>query len=664
MVLSTNVKSFLKFLLPTLLWCFIYRDLLLGKLNVSEDTFAVYAVVKYFLANLQVGIFAHWNPFLHWGMGHICQVGEYNPMWLLTYLFNAIGMDFYHAFLITVISYMFLGVIGVYYLLSFLLKDEFLAYLGFLFFLFSGYTMIVFTQMTVILLFVPAVWFFYFMGDFYIKKRSSSILCMTFCLMLIMTTYIPFYFLIVLICLTFFGLIFFPKVIWRIIVAIKDFIIKRPFLSLFAFGAVGIAVLISFLNWLFLRADFLVLARPTDVSYDKVKDSGILISDILRDNSLFSLIIQALRIPILAHAKSIFTLDTISFDNQRIFYLPMAAHVLLLIGLWSKINRRILLWASLSLVLFLIAITRLTGFYQFLYEHIFFFKMFRNLFILIPFISFFYILLILEVSKGAIQYCCKYFQKYISLLKMALFMMILYAPFFVLSSHAQKFAAMEQSDLIKMSISLPLEKPVFSFVRPVSISEGLKPNDVYRLYNWHIISMHDADRFITFNYGYPTNFSKQLASIYDRSPEFAEYVRHKFVLYDQRPRTPAFEHPEDFIQWFMAEPQGQMISSSNEGIKIDKFNANQLHITTHLVKDKFLVYNDSYHPLWKAYVNDKPVRLNKTHFAFKGIALPAGTARVRFEFEPVGGNTLYMVVLSFFYVLFFTCVYFSIVKRP
>ena len=187
MPLSTRLRSLLKFLLPAALWCFIYRDILWGKLNVSEDTFAVYAVVKYFLANLKLGIFAHWNPFIHWGMGHICQVGEYNPMWILTYFFNFLGLDFYHAFLSTVMIYMFIGVMGLYRVLLFLLKDRFLAYLGFLFFLFSGFTMAVFTQMTIVLLFVPSVWFFYFLGDFYVSRRTSSILCMAFCLMLIMT---------------------------------------------------------------------------------------------------------------------------------------------------------------------------------------------------------------------------------------------------------------------------------------------------------------------------------------------------------------------------------------------------------------------------------------------------------------------------------------------
>ncbi len=663
MALSTSLKNSLKFILPIVVWCCIYRGLLFGALNVSEDTFAVYAVVKYFLANLKTGIFAHWNPFIHWGMGHICQVGEYNPMWLFTYVLNGLGVSFYHSFLWTVILYMFAGVIGVYYLLLLIFKDRFLAYLGYLFFLFSGFPMIVFTQVTIVLLFVPVVWFLKFLGDFYVSRSVPSVLCMTFCLMLITTTYIPFYFLIVMGVLLVFGVIIFPRVCWNMFTAIKFFVCTKPFVFMLALCSIGAGVGVSFLNWLFLKSNFIVLARPTDVSYDSIKDSGVLISDILRDNSLFSVLIQMLKMPILEHAKSIFTLDTISFDNQRIFYLPIVAHLCVMAGVLAKLNRHFLLWGAVSFTLFLIAITRLSGFYHFLYDHIFFFKMFRNLFILIPFIYVAYIALALEASKGFIL---RIFDRYSTAktgIKAAIIMMTMFAAWPVLSAHAQKFALMEHSDLIQRSVSLPLEKPVFSFVRPVSVSDGLKPNDVYRLYNWHMIAMKDADRFITFSYGYPTVWSKQLAALSMNVPQLTAYVQHKFVLYEAPYQPPSFFSPEDFVHWSEVSPPGRFISGASDGLVIDRFNANQLHFTMRNPRGMFFVYNDSYHPYWKVFVNDRPVKLQRVNFAFKGVVLPAGTSHVRFEFDPPGGNALYLGVLLFFYVFFAFCVYLSFRKR-
>ena len=87
---------------PFALWCFLYRGFFWGDLQISEDTFTVYGVIKYFLGHLSSGIFPHWDPFMMWGMGDVYQSGEFNPVWLLTLALNALRMDFYHAFLWTI----------------------------------------------------------------------------------------------------------------------------------------------------------------------------------------------------------------------------------------------------------------------------------------------------------------------------------------------------------------------------------------------------------------------------------------------------------------------------------------------------------------------------------------------------------------------------------
>lgn len=664
MGLLQKIKLSLMFLLPAFLWGFLYKDFFIGKSYISEDTFAVYAVVKYFLSNLSSGVFAHWNPYIHWGMGHVCQVGEFNPIWLLVLLFNTLGVDFYYAFLWTIIMYMFFGVFGVYKLLRFFIKDSFLCYLGFLFFLFSGFTMSIFTQITIVLIFVPSVWFFYFLCQFAKSPKSSSMLWMVFMLMLIMTTYIPFYFLTVFLVFISFYVLLFPKEFLRFFGIFTNFMIQRPWISCFALLGLVCAVGISFSNWLFLKKDFVVLARSTIVNFDMVKGSGILISEILRDHSIFSVMIHGFNIPMLQYSRDIFTLDNIAFDAQRIFYLPFVCHILILLGIFNRISKRILLVSGVCFVLFMIAIANLTPLYEFLFRHLIFFKMFRNIFLLIPYIAFFYIFWSLVVSEDSWEKLKIVLGKRLVFIKIIIIITAIIQPYFVLSDHARKFNLMEPSDIIKQSIKEPLKTSGFSFIREISNKEGLKPNDVYRKYNWHIIAQKDTDSFISKQYGYPTVWSNQISSMYDQHIEFADYVRHKFILFNTiYNKDLNFNNASDYEQWFMAQPKGEMISGNDQGIRITRFNANQLHFTTSLIQEKFLVYNDSYHPFWKAYINDKPTVIKRSQFAFKGIMLPKGEAKVRFEFIPFGGVWIYGGVLGVFYIFFLISLYVKFLKK-
>ncbi len=663
MPLLSRVKSTFKFALPIALWCFIYRGFLLGDVFVSEDTFAVYAVVKYFLSNLMVGVFAHWNPFVHWGMGHVCQVGEYNPLWVITLLLNKLGVNFYHSFIWTIVLYLMFGALGVYFLLHRLIKNSFLAYLGFLLFLFSGYSMTVFTQVTLILIVVPSIWFYFLLMDYIQTQKTSRLMWMIFLFMLIMTTYIPFYFLTTSLVILAFLLILYPKNLYQTVGQVYRGVIVSPWIAMLGGLALCAAIGVSFANWIFLRGDFVVLARATTVDYNMVKDSGIPISEIMRDHSIFATLISLLKARMLEFSRSIYTLDAIAFDNQRIFYMPILAHVLVFLGFFVKINRKMLLFACVCFVLFLIAIARLSPVYEFLFNHIHFFKLFRNIFLLIPFIILFYILWALQNFNFVWQRVETFFGKNIIFVKLVLVVIALIQPFNVMTTHAKKFDQMEPSAIIKNAVTIPLEKPAFAFVRPKTSSDVLKPNDVYRFYNWHIIAMKDADHFITSHYGYPTVWSNDLSQAYGHSVDLDQYFRHKFVLYEPTIKMQPFSRLEDFLEWYSIMPQGKLVESQDQGIRVDAFNANQLQLTASLTTDKFLVYNDSYHPSWKVFVNDVPVHLIRANYAFKGVVLPKGMSHVRFEFEPWGGNYLYMGVFLIFYCFFIWCIFLTWVKR-
>ena len=50
--------------------------------------------------------------------------------------------------------------------------------------------------------------------------------------------------------------------------------------------------------------------------------------------------------------------------------------------------------------------------------------------------------------------------------------------------------------------------------------------------------------------------------------------------------------------------------------------------------ESFLVLTDNYYPGWKAFVNDKEVKIYKADYTFRGIVIPAGKSSIEFSFVP------------------------------
>ncbi len=174
-------------------------------------------------------------------------------------------------------------------------------------------------------------------------------------------------------------------------------------------------------------------------------------------------------------------------------------------------------------------------------------------------------------------------------------------------------------------------------------------NDLYRLYNWYWIAMKDSPGFITFNYGYAAQWSHDLAKFPPIISGLDEYVRHKFAVYDPAQRPKDDESLEEFARQFPTIPK-RFIEGAGSELSVVRFHANEVVLKTNFTSPQFLVYNDSFHPHWKAYVNGRPIVVHRSNFAFKGVEVPSGEAKVRFIFEPLGGNLFNLMTLLFFYV--------------
>ena len=164
---------------------------------------------------------------------------------------------------------------------------------------------------------------------------------------------------------------------------------------------------------------------------------------------------------------------------------------------------------------------------------------------------------------------------------------------------------------------------------------------------------------------------------YLSAQDIAEYVQNKFYAYDQiKPVKDPKQQFESFREHLMAprniaivekEQKEDKLNQPGQGeaadypvpivndsdlLTVERFNANTIVIRTNFLTRKFLVYNDSFHKDWKVFVNGTRTDLYRANFAFKGAWIPAGDAKVRFEFHPWGGTMLHWFMISLFFGFF------------
>lgn len=63
-------------------------------------------------------------------------------------------------------------------------------------------------------------------------------------------------------------------------------------------------------------------------------------------------------------------------------------------------------------------------------------------------------------------------------------------------------------------------------------------------------------------------------------------------------------------------------------------NPNHFSASVNLTRPAYLVFSDTFHPGWKAYVNGRQGKILKANFVFKGVYLEGGRSFVEFVYEP------------------------------
>jgi len=565
----------LKFILPFGLWLFFSRTFFTGQATILGENYLHYSFLKFYLDNLRTGVFPLWNPYILWGIVNHTDIVAYNPflpLWGLILVLNSLGIHFYYAYLATMIIYFFVGMLGFTFLAREVLKDKTAAYAAFLMMLFSSVSMPMFVNLIMLLIFIPGVWFFYFLLSFGREQKPFAFGGIIFCLMVILSTYLPFYFLTVLMFFILLAVLLWPG---RSLIQLKAFFIfarRHVFLVLFACMALGLAAYPSYQTYQYSR-DHQIVAPDRQSIGD---NSDVFSKGVVLPNYYSAGGMSARMSPEDLYSN----LDQIHYGNDGFFYVPLFCYLLILLGIFQKVTRRLVMLMGLCVFIFLMTISSTTPVHRFLYDHIFFFKLFRNLQYLVPYLAAVFILFAAEHLKmiwnkedslwHKPKLACIFvlgihglvavfllFQlrvivsSYVNLILSAILFSILFVksarwshrlaltlliiciliqPMEVLW-HYNQGAGIMGSPINRAGLKVNRVVPRFSLTRRGSVIPD--PGErVWDYVQWYRITMTDSPGFLAPGYGFPAYWVFYLSRAID-PPAYRNYVQYKLLLYDR-----------------------------------------------------------------------------------------------------------------------------------
>ena len=380
MRISRFIPTLLQFLAPLAVWFFTFRYFISGEIPINVDTYATYAITKFYFTNIIDGIFPLWNPFIHMGAPFygvsICNF--FHPVMQLVPILKISGLNYYFSFITYLVVYFLLGVAGFYCLTLLIFKDRLVAYVAFVLMLFTGLTVAVFNQINLLHIFVPAVWFFYFLIKFARQKQKSDFLGLTFCLMSLEISY-PFYTVTVLLI---FGVLF--SLFWfkGFVQFFKEswaFLRKNLFLVLVCFMAIAVAMIpIVLFKQVTSAKQAVAPMRHCPYStlqqcYDRtLNDKAELgFDEITRSGALDERV----------HFRQFFShQDKFSYGIDNLFYIPVFIVIVLIVSFFTTFDRLRVFLIIFTTILVLMALGSSGPLYKFFYQNIFYFRYFRNLF--------------------------------------------------------------------------------------------------------------------------------------------------------------------------------------------------------------------------------------------------------------------------------------------
>lgn len=692
--------------LAMIVWIFAFRHFLFGGLVLLEDAIPYYHHIKYFLTYLGEGVYPLWSPDWSCGAGNeffLRRMGSYNPFLLILLAIYKIGVPFSAAYRIYLVLYYFTGALGFYAAAHQLLRNQSASYLAFLLFLFSAIGTRIFDSY-ILLTAVPAIWFFFFLISFHQHPSRRAMLGMTFTLMIILTTYIPFYFLTGVILFVISIAVLNPRQIGEFLGRLWEFFRRRPGFTAFCAGI----FLVSMIPGLMLfrhggGGEMVMPGRHAQTAEHTEKNVLSVDAKTITDWAL----------PEELMYSSFFNTDL----RRLVFatcYIPFFAYILFFLGAFTRLSRMTIFFVLWGLCFLIISMPHATPIYFFLNEHIFFFKYFRNLhfFLWIYLLPIFFLMIsgqfrqiITEeprskfwlaltggVHAGYGLYMLLYEKQiittYLALAMSCIFFLWYFRRGTLFPGKGPTAAAIALLVLVSLQ---PLE--TYSYLR----GNSEQTTDIYP-YDY-------ASREFTF-----TTLKGKSADIYYGSPWYhfllqnvnyqvvMEYLYPKLLLYDRVEwvdeaklkeeaaliaeakeneekldtqgfslkrieaalalrKNIAFVVDDSAVKEMPPEAekaadQYLIVTGNSKVFEVLDYHANGVRFKTNFRSPKFLVYHDNFHSGWRGAINGQPLKIYRANLSFKGMWLPAGKNTVELRFEDRGKYIFNFSLLGLFAAVF------------
>jgi len=678
---QNNLKLWLiALLLPVLAWM-ILNQIWMGRFLLGSDSTDYFYWFIYYFKNILKGVYPLWNPFKSWGCLDYVDtqyIGICNPLSMIIPILLAFGVKAYWAYASYIMVFWMMGFLGFFFLIKRIYNDPRMAWVGTSLLMFSSGLAIFFSwELLGLYIFAPIGWFFGFLIGFVRSSDDAALkrnlFGLTFSVMFLVHLYIPFYFFTVFFAFIVSVLLFGWKWFIQFLGACQRAFKRMPWAILFCF----VSVLFAF--W------------PTADCYLKMKDPQN-ITKFFRganENSSGNAMDVSQQMIDIGGLPSRGTISDLFSSYQTgdhyLSFIPLVLFIFALLTLFNRSSRGQLVIFMMGFFLLLITITNACPVGHFLYKYLFVFRLFRNYFLFwIPFWAccvvfvmgemkrfleksldgvkekILYALWVILVHAGFIVYLISLedvpMVSYVTIVasclwflarlfkglraRTGLFVLVLvfiglWQPFYVLPL----IRGVDHSDIDYVRREQP-----FSFERPLF---GSGYNELNALANREKY-FQDESGFVQNgymgqkgSYALVQNFSKAA---------LADYVRYKFILYDQTSyiseknidwervrRVIAFQDRFALIEdqtgvGGNGASQPIILKGPDPDFKVIHFDVNSITLAIHLDQRKFLVYNDSYHSGWHALIDRRPVKLFQANIAFKGIWIEPGSHLVRFYF--------------------------------
>lgn len=694
--------------LAFVLWAIMFRAYLSGKVALFDDAVSYYDHIKFYLDSISKGVFPLWDPLWFCGGANaffLQRMGCFNPLLLTTLVFKTFGFSYTTSYLLYLMLYYFVGCTGFYLLARAVIKNRVCAFAAFVLLLFSALGTRSFDSFMV-LMFTPMVWFFYFLVSFSQKPGRFAFAGMFFSLIIVATTYIPFYFLLSVVSFAVCFAVLYAGSLKGLLAEYVRFVFRHKFLTLLC---VSLLCLSLVPGYLFFKSggkgDYVMPKRNTN------QEVGSVLGVQAQDSPNSWALLEEL-----FFAKYYYT--DITQIKFAVIYVPLLAWIIFFLGFAARVNKKVLLLFLWIAGLLLICIPKASPVYALFYDHVPVFKYFRNLHFylwvtILPALC----LMLGEQLRSLLAWkpsgagqrvlatgwivlvhgaLAMFLWRVNYPVETSFYVLILSAVFFVW----RLWGTISRRNVLAMALLLVIAalepwqiygylsqntRPYFPYAYAYDSAPTdfryTRGNDDIELVG--IPQMDEADdsasqgRVVRSQeaFYYASKWFTYLSANVDMYV-LRKYRSHKFVVYDAVERLDDGDMDFDKVETALAENRNvAFVSTDDPGVikykpntkssyyarriegpapdfQVKAYSANMVRLKTNFSRPQFVVYNDNYHREWRAIILGKEFPVIRSNVAFKGIWVPAGEQTVEFKFGLPGTWLIYMGLFAGINILF------------